>query len=121
MHWIRSALGRFVLRNRLRPELYDAGLEYGNLVRFYCGVKARHIDIRDRPSGAGGDVSPQKAKWLAKELVRLNTPLRKLDPVGFSAVRTLAAMECEIAHEAEPSAVIILCELGRLLRKVGRR
>jgi hypothetical protein len=116
-----SPVGRFVIRNKLAPELYDAALEYGNLVRFHCAVKARAVDIREGNGSGGGEISAEKAKWLAKEVERLDRPLRKLNPVGFSAVRTLAAMEREIAPEAEPATIIVLAELGSLLKKTGRR
>lgn len=72
-------------------------------------------------AGSGCGVSPAKAKWLESELDRIETILLRLNPMGYAALRTLCVHEREIAPEAEPAAIIVLCELGQLLRKVGSR
>jgi hypothetical protein len=44
---LESPLGRFVVRNKLRPELYDAGIEYGGLVRHFYHAKGVQIDFSE--------------------------------------------------------------------------
>jgi hypothetical protein len=111
-----SALGRFIIHNKLRPELYQAGLQYGNLVRYSFTSIGANIDIHETPCGSGLGVSAKKTKQLAAEVAKLDGPLRKLNPIGYAAVRTLAVHEREIAREAEQPAIIVLHGLARLLR-----
>jgi hypothetical protein len=125
---IESPLGRLVLRHKLPRELYDAATEYAGMVRCFYAAKmpaGATMGIPQLPGddrhGLGAGVSQEKAVWLEKELRRLEVPLRRLDPVGFSALKTLCVHERDIAPEAEMATVVVLRELGLLLRKTGRR
>ena len=122
-----SPLGRFVLQNCLgkdgkpRYEIYDAGREYGDLVRHYHAAKIETKPIISNGSGSGRGVSEEKARWLAREVRRLERPLRKLSMPGFLAVRRLAVYEYEISVSYTGSAKVILYFLAILLKKLGRR
>jgi hypothetical protein len=114
-----SPIGRLVLKHKLRREYYDAALELGVLVRHFFAARLETKPIISLGFGSGRGVSPEKAKWLAAELDRIEMALHGLNPLGYSALKTLAVHECEIAPQAEPAAIVVLLELGRLLRKVG--
>ena len=115
------------MRHKLDRAYFDAGVEYAGMVRcFYaakmpsgamCGIPQLPGDDR---VNSGNGVSQEKAVWLEKELKRLETPLKSLSRRGFSALRMLAVHDREIALEAEKVAIVVLTELGRLLRKTGR-
>jgi hypothetical protein len=53
---------------------------------------------------------PAKARWLQKELLRLEKPLRKYE--GFAPLRQLAIFERPIPAEAEKSVVAPLYFIG---------
>lgn len=125
---VENPLGRLIIRHRLDRALYTAGNEYGGMVRCFYAAKmpgGAMLGIPQLPGddrhGSGNGVSQEKAIWLEKELKRLEAPLQRLDPVGFSALKTLCVHEREIALEAESAVVVVLRELGSLLRKVGKR
>jgi hypothetical protein len=121
-------LGRFVLRHQLPRGLYDAATEYAGMVRCFYAAKLPSGAMSGVPQlpgddrrGGGDGVAPAKAVWLQKQLEWIEQPLQKLSPAGFVALKMLAVFEREIAPEAEPMAIVVLCELGSLLRKVGKR
>jgi hypothetical protein len=116
-----SHLGQLVLRHKLPHELFDAGLDYGGLVRHFYHAKGIQIDFSEGHSGSGLGVRPCTARWLEDELERIETPLQKLNRDGFSALKMLCVHERAISREAEPAAIVCLVALGELLRKVGRR
>jgi hypothetical protein len=113
-----SPLGRLILKHGLRHELFDSGVEYGNVARFYLSAKARRVDINDGP-GKGGEISSAKAALLEKELFRLERDLQKHP--GFGALRMLCIFERSIPTEAEQSVIGPLYALGRLLGHLGTR
>jgi hypothetical protein len=115
-----SPLGRFAIRHKLRQELYDAGIEYGTLVRRFYAAKLGTPAIVVTYGGSGKDISSGTAKWLAKEIERLDKPLRQISASGLRAVRMLAVHELEISDRCERPAVNVLYELALLLRKLGR-
>lgn len=122
-----SPLGRFVIRHKLREELYDAGNEYGGMVRCFYAAKLPAGAIRGIPQlpgddrGSGNGVSPEKAAWLEKELHRLEAPLKTLSRRGFSALRMLAVHEREIMAGSERMAAEVLYMLAVMLKRVGGR
>ena len=125
---LESPLGRLVIRHKLAREYFDAATEYGGMVRCFYAAKMPAGAMTGIPQlpgddrvGSGNGVSQEKAVWLEKELKRLETPLKALSRRGFSALRMLAVHEKEIAPQAEHVAIVVLCELGSLLRKVGKR
>lgn len=118
---LESPIGRFVLRDRLGREYYDSALEFGCLCRHYFAALGVTRFINEGHRGSGLGVSPAKTRVLAREVERLETALQKLNPSGFAAMRSLAVFENEIAPQSEPGAVVVLLELGKLLRKTGRR
>jgi hypothetical protein len=117
---LESPLGRLVLRNKLGSELYDAGVEYGGLVRHFHAAKGVPSIISEG-SGSGAGVSPEKAKKLGDELERIEPPLKKLSYTGYSAVRMLCVHEREIPPSSEYWAVEVLFLLAQLLKKLGSR
>jgi hypothetical protein len=115
-----SPLGRFVLRNKLREELYTTGIEYGGLVRQFYAAKGIPQPSSDG-GGSGRGVSPEKAMKLKEELDRLEPPLKRSSPVGFGGLRQLTVHEQEIPLPVEPETVSVLYLLAQMLRKLGRR
>lgn len=124
---LASPLGRFVVRHKLREELYDAGNEYAGMVRCYYAAKlpagamtgVPQLPGDDRTGGSGNGVSQEKAVWLEKELSRLETPLKALSAIGFSALRMLAVHEREIGVNSEGMAAKVLYLLAVMLKRVG--
>jgi hypothetical protein len=116
---LESPLGRFVIRHKLHGELYDSGVEYGTS-HFYA-AKGIAIDVHEGRGGSGHGVDPAKAKWLERDLDRLNKPLRELSPIGFSAMQLLAVHEREAPPGSETEAIGVLFGLARLLKKLGRQ
>lgn len=124
---IESPLGRLTLRHKLDRAYFDAGQEYAGMVRCFYAAKMPSGAMAGIPqlpgddrTGSGDGVSQGKAIWLEKELRRLETPLKSLSRRGFSALRMLAVHEREVSGAVESQAIIVLMELGRLLRKTGR-
>ena len=115
-----SPLGRLVRRNGLRTELYDAGIEYGGLVRQFYAAKGIPQPSSDG-GGSGKGVSPEKALRLKEELERLERPMKRESIWGFSALRKLTVHEQEIMAVLEPDAIRVLYLLAQMLRKLGRR
>jgi hypothetical protein len=120
-----SPLGRFVIRHKLREELYDAGNEYAGMVRCFYAARLPADALKDVPQlpgddrGSGNGVSPEKAVWLEKELYRLETPLKACSRRGFSALRMLAVHEREIGVNSEGMAAKVLYLLAVMLKRVG--
>ena len=117
---LESPLGRLVMRNKLRREMYDSGIEYGGLVREFYAAKGIPQPTSDG-GGSGRGVSEEKAQKLKEELHRLEGPLKRLSIFGFSALRSLTVHEREIHSLLEPSAISTLYLLAQLLRKLGSR
>lgn len=117
---LESPIGRFTVRNKLPWEYYDAALEFGSLCRFYLHALGAQRVVNEGTNGSGLGVTAAKTRWLAAEVERLETVLQKLNPAGFAGLRALCVFEQEICQEAEPSTIIVLMELGQLLKKVGR-
>jgi len=122
-----SPLGRFVMRHKLRQELYDAGNEYAGMVRCFYAAKLPAGAMTGIPQlpgddrGSGNGVSPEKAVWLENELHRLEGPLKALSRRGFSALRMLAVHEREIMASSERMAAEVLYQLALALKRVGGR
>jgi hypothetical protein len=122
-----SPLGRFVMRHKLREELYDAGNEYAGMVRCFYAARLPAGALTGIPQlpgddrGSGNGVSPQKAAWLGKELSRLETPLKAFSRRGFSALRMLAVHEREIGVNSEGITAKVLYLLAVMLKRVGGR
>ena len=116
-----SPLGRFVLRHKLPRPLYDAGAEWGNLVRHYHAAKVGTMPMVQLGFGSGRGVSPEKAKFLSAEAARIEQTLRPLSPVGFAGARDLCVYEKDCHPGAAPEVIGVLHGLARLLRKIDDR
>jgi hypothetical protein len=108
------------LKHELGREYYDAGLEYGSLCRHFFVAHGINLDFSEGHRGQGLGVAPSTARKLGNELERIEPVLQRLDRAGFSSLKTLCVHERAIDAREEPGAVIVLLELGRLLRKTGR-
>ena len=116
-----SPLGRLTLRHKLGREYFDSGCSYGCTVRHYYVAKGIQTDLREGHTGTGLGVRFGTARRLAEELERIEPPLQRLSPVGFSALKTLCVHEREVHPSVELEAVGVLVELGQLLRMARRR
>lgn len=118
---VESPLGRFVLRNKMHRAVFDAGIEWGILVRHFYTAKMETKSVVSIGFGSGSGVSPEKAAWLQKEVERIETPLKQLSPVGFSGARDLAVFEKEPPPGSTSEVIGVLFGLVRLLRKIDGR
>jgi hypothetical protein len=55
---VESTLRRLVIRHKLRREYFDAGIEYGGLVRHFYHAKGIQLDFSEGRSGSGLGVRP---------------------------------------------------------------
>jgi hypothetical protein len=118
---LESPLGRFVLQRHLRTEFYDAGLEYGSLVRHYYRSIGVRLEINEGHPSTGAGVSAATTKWLAKEVERIEEPLKKFNHAGFDGMRKLCVFETDVSPGTEWSTGKVLYRLALMLRKLGRR
>lgn len=117
-----SPLGRFTIQHCLRPEVYDAAIEYRHLARSFLSAKVEsRIGIVEAYIGNGCGPSDAKARWLAEETNRIEGPLKKFDAIGFSGLRSLAVYERDCLPESEKATARTLYILARMLKKLGSR
>jgi hypothetical protein len=90
-------LGRLVEKHKLRSEVYFAALSWGGFVRRWLTVKGVAIEVH---TGSGRGVTPSDAmvqRWT-KEILRIETALKRVSTIGFMAMRTLAVAMRDIYH-----------------------
>jgi hypothetical protein len=95
-----SPVGQFILRHRLRSELYDAALQYGSLARRFLRAKANGVDIVEC-AGTGQEMSTVTE--------------------GFAGLRQWAIFERPIAPEAEKAVIPVIYRLAASLGRLGSR
>jgi hypothetical protein len=115
-----SPLGRLVLHGGLRRELYDAGIEYGGMVRRFYAAAGIPQPVSDGHPTTGAGVDPKVAIELRKALDSLERSMRRVSLAGFSAVRTLAVHERECPAYLAEQAAAVLYEVAVYMRKLGR-
>jgi hypothetical protein len=83
------ALGRFVLKHRLRSELFQAGDAWANTKRKWLSVKG--APLPDKPGGTGADVPSEIVdKWAAEALEGEQAMMRAGGPGGLLSVVWMA-------------------------------
>lgn len=114
-----SPLGRLVLRLKLHDSIYDAGLEYGTLVRRYYAAAGIPQVIRGAaPGPTTGGVDPKIAVETRRRLFQIERPLRRMP--GFAAMRVLTVNEMEIDPGLDEAAAKVLFELAVELKNLPR-
>jgi hypothetical protein len=107
------------MRLKLRDEIYDAGLSYGTLVRrFYAAKGIPQIIKGAAPGPTTGGVDPKVAIELARRLLEIERPLRRMP--GFSAMRALTVNEVDIPESLNTAAAEVLFELAVEIRNIPR-
>lgn len=113
-------LGRLLLRRRLRRELYDAGIEYGKLIRRYFAAKGIPLATNEGDYQTGPGAPPSAIHDLEIKVDLYERRLKAVSGVGLRAVQTLAVYEMEIAASNEPAAIAVLFELAVISLKIPR-
>lgn len=110
--WRGSALGRFILAHKLRPELYDVGEEYAALVRRLRAAKG--VPMPEKPARAGMGLGPSDATvrgWERREEA-LRTVLMRLGTQVYLNVRRLTVEDRDCKEEFVVEIIAGLCALG---------
>jgi hypothetical protein len=116
-----SALGRLCLRNKLEGELYQAGEDYGNLVRRWRIAKG--VPVQGRP-GVSLGIEPDDATVRAwgRRILEIEDRLLNAAPGVLGAVGWLVLSDAEPHPVNEPAIIyglrLLADELGLL--KLGR-
>lgn len=100
-----SALGRFVLRRRLRREYFDAGEQWASTKRKW--LSCRDAPLPDQPGGGtGGDVPMEVYDgWLKADAEASRAMERAAGLEGLSAVRALAFEDADLPPAYPPLPV----------------
>ena len=107
-----SAFGRFCLRVRANPRLYDAGQEYAALVRRWRSAKGIPQQVR-LGEGRGGE-GPSDATVMAwtRAINGLNRAMSKATIEGYLAMRQMLLDDYDIGAEQEGPACDALIALA---------
>jgi hypothetical protein len=113
-----SALGRFVMDHKLRPELYDAGNEYAGLVRRLWAAKGVPSDQRGAAGSMGLGPSDATVRGWEKREEALRTALMRLSSQTFLNIRRITVEEREVKPEFNTEVIAglmtLAVEMGRL-------
>ena len=90
-------------------------------MRHFFRAKGINLEIDEGHPSTGAGVSEVTTRWLAKEVERVEEPLKKLNRAGFGGLRRLAVFETDALPGTEASTAKVLYRLALLLRKLGRR
>lgn len=113
-----SPLGRFVLDNKLRPELYDAGNEYAGLVRRLWAAKGVPSDQKGAAGSTGLGPSDATVRGWERREEALRTALMRLSSQTFLNIRRITVEEREVKTEFYAEVVAglmtLAVEMGRI-------
>jgi hypothetical protein len=112
-----SALGRFVLAQGLRSEVYDAGIEYAALVNRWRAAKGIPTTVRQGIGGNGEGPSDATVQSWASQIARIELAIVPISHPGFLAMRRLALDDENIPSGLFYDAAI---SLGALAQAMGR-
>lgn len=107
-----TVFGRFCLHNKLIGELYDAGEEYGAVVRRWRSAKgiANPYSNERRPAGRG-PTDDQVRKWGSR-ILTMDGAMRDVTENGFFAVRQLVLEQYELGMDQDGPAITALVALA---------
>lgn len=104
-----SPLGRLCLRNKLKRELYDAGMQYGSIVASWRSAKGVPM-ATDRGSGQGGEgPSDEKVRRWQTRMIEIERAVTREGGIeALLTLRTLVLDEAEPGIERDAIAVLAL-------------
>ena len=114
--WLGSALGRFCHFQRVRRELYDAGLEYGAIIRRWRSAKGIPSDERHGTGGCGDGPSAATVAGWERQIAACEKELwttRGMD--AYRAVRQLVLFDADLPEIDNKPAIIGLQAIARAL------
>lgn len=109
-----SALGRFCLRMKLQPALYEAGQEYAGLIRRWRSAKGVPDPEITSALGNGVGPTPEKVREWTTEILRIETNMLRSGREWYYAVRSVCIDNVDPDASNEGYAVEGLMELARL-------
>jgi hypothetical protein len=115
------ALGRFCLQNKLEPELYQAGEDYGNLVRRWRIAKG--IPVQGRPGPSKGTEPDEKTiRGWGRRILEIEDRLLKAAPGVLGAIGWLILSDEDPQPVNAPALIyglrLLADEMG--ICKIGR-
>jgi hypothetical protein len=115
---LASALGRLVIRHRLRSELFDAGSEWTGIYRRWRAASAIPDPLHSQSLGGGlGPSDRLVASWWA-DIVRVENALRQYGQGAYLGVRHVLLDDADLPDEAIADAIVglrvVAVEMGRL-------
>lgn len=111
-----SALGRFVLAQGLRSEVYEAGLDYAKLINRWRSAKGIPTQIREGIGGLGDGPSDETVQSWASQIARIELAIVPISHAGFLAMRRLCLDDHDIPSSLWFDAAI---SLGALAKTMG--
>lgn len=112
-----SALGRFVLKNKLRQEFYEAGDYYGTLVRKWQSVLG--FPSMERVGGTGRDTTWELVNEWSDEIIECRrTMIVYGKPDGCLSIERMAVYSEEFANGASIRQAML--SLAALAYKYGK-
>jgi hypothetical protein len=111
-----SALGRFVVAQGLRSEVYDAADRYADLVNRWRAAKGIPTPVRLSIGGNGEGPAEETVKSWAQQIARIELAIVPLSHPGFLAMRRLVLDDQDIPSALWYDAAI---SLGALAQHYG--
>ncbi len=116
-----SAVGRFCLRMRLQPALYEAANDYAGLIRRWRSAKGVPDPEITSALGSGVGPTPEKVREWTTEILRIESAMLRSSREWFFAMRSVCIDNVDPDATSEGYAVEGLMELARLTGWIDRR
>jgi hypothetical protein len=114
---LESALGRFIIRHKLRSELFDAGDHYADVYARWCAAKGIPHPRRRHMVGGGHGPSDATVNAWWREIEGIEAALRRYGK-AYIHVRHLCLDDEDLSPEATADAIVglrvVAVEIGRL-------
>ena len=111
--WLENELGRFCRRQGLRREVYEAALEWAEIVRLYRAAWGAPLD--ENHGGGGGGEGPSmetQAKWKA-QMQQIEEDL--YGPDGRNKARCKATSDLVVRRIPVPRELVEYAKAGLIL------
>lgn len=103
-----SVFGRFCLKNKLRPEIYDAGQEFARIVAGWRAAKGVPVFSNASPGPMPAPEDPERTKkrvdGLRDRMMRCEKALLRIGTEANIAVRQLILDEFDLSWEQDEHA-----------------
>lgn len=117
---LENALGRFCVRLKLRPELYDAGQEWASIVRRWRAAKGCPEPMLRGPQGSGlGPSEATVAAWT-RLVVEVERELSAHGQAVWFAARQVCIDDNDLALDQDEAGVLGLIEVAKALGRIAR-